>query len=47
MIDTTCQYYDGDEDCHKCVKNGFIFSCPANCPERFDKDINDDWDDER
>ena len=36
MIDSTCSYYDGDEDCHKCVKYGYIFGCPSDCTERRD-----------
>ena len=33
MINTSCPYYDGDEDCDKCVKHGFIFSCEG-CDEK-------------
>ena len=27
MIDYSCLNYDGDEDCHKCCKHGYIFGC--------------------
>ena len=33
MIDRACRYYDGDEDCDKCVKYGYIFFCPSGCEE--------------
>ena len=33
MIEKSCMNYDGDEDCNKCCKNGYIFDCPADCPD--------------
>ena len=33
MIKKDCLNYDGDEDCHKCCKYGFIFGCEEDCPE--------------
>jgi hypothetical protein len=27
MINMDCRYYDGDEDCNKCCKHGYIFGC--------------------
>lgn len=27
MIEYGCIYNDSDEDCNKCVKHGYIFSC--------------------
>ena len=27
-----CSYYDGDEDCNKCGKHGYIYSC-AGCED--------------
>ena len=27
MVRYDCLNYDGDEDCHKCCKHGFIFGC--------------------
>ena len=27
MINIDCQYYDGDRDCNKCCKHGYIFGC--------------------
>jgi hypothetical protein len=32
MIHKGCQYYDGDEDCIKCAKHGYISTC-AGCEE--------------
>ena len=36
MIRYGCQYYAGDEDCHKCSVCGYIFDCPAECEEYTD-----------
>ena len=33
MIYQFCINYDGDEDCHKCVKRGYIFECPPSCKD--------------
>ena len=33
MIDKSCLNYDGGEDCNKCCKRGYIFSCPSDCPD--------------
>ena len=33
MIDFSCLNYDGDEDCHKCCVNGYIFFCPSGCKD--------------
>lgn len=27
MIHMDCVNYDGDEDCNKCCKHGYIFGC--------------------
>lgn len=27
MIDFSCIYNDSDEDCYKCAKKGYIFTC--------------------
>lgn len=36
MVEVSCQNYDGDEDCQKCCKHGYIFSCPEDCPDYID-----------
>ena len=39
MIRHDCLNYDGDEDCHKCCKHGFIFGCEGcnDCETFFTK----------
>ena len=39
MIRSDCLNYDGDEDCHKCCKHGFIFGCEGcnDCETFFTK----------
>lgn len=32
MINTSCSNWDGDEDCNKCTKHGYIFGCEG-CEE--------------
>lgn len=36
MIEKSCMYFDGDDDCNKCVKHGIIYSCPYDCPDYID-----------
>lgn len=36
MIDYSCIYECGDEDCNKCFKQGIIFCCPYDCPDYVD-----------
>ena len=36
MIEKSCMNYDGDRDCNKCCKNGYIYDCPADCPDYVD-----------
>ena len=31
-----CMNYDGDEDCMKCCKRGYIFGCPEPCEDYVD-----------
>ena len=31
-LDSTCIYDDSDEDCYKCVKHGYVWSC-AGCQD--------------
>lgn len=34
MIDKSCLNFDGDEDCNKCTKHGYlIYGCPYDCPD--------------
>lgn len=30
-----CKYDDSDEDCYRCTKHGYIFSC-KNCKDFYD-----------
>ena len=53
MIEKGCMNYDGDDDCHKCCKQGYIFSCPDDCEDyinffghKHKKDGDDNGDDE-
>ena len=32
MIDRCCLCYDGDKDCDRCVKHGYIYTC-AGCED--------------
>ena len=32
MINKSCQFYDGDGDCHKCTIHGYVFTC-ADCED--------------
>ena len=34
-VEESCMNYDGDEDCYKCCKHGYIFSC-AGCDDYVD-----------
>ena len=34
MIDKSCLNFDGDEDCNKCTKHGYlIYGCPYDCQD--------------
>ena len=35
MIHMDCRNYDGDEDCNKCCKHGYIFGCEG-CDDYID-----------
>ena len=35
MIEYSCMNYDGDEDCHKCCKHGYIYGC-EDCEDYID-----------
>ena len=41
-----CVNYDGDEDCMKCCKRGYIFGCPEPCEDFVDFWGNTDGDKE-
>lgn len=28
-----CDNDISDDDCYKCFKHGYLFSCPSNCPD--------------
>lgn len=36
MVRTDCMNYDGDIDCKKCCKHGYIYSCPEPCEDYID-----------
>ena len=43
MIFTDCMNYDGDTDCMKCTKRGYMYECPDECSDYenfFGYDVN-------
>ena len=50
MIEYGCMNYDGDEDCHKCCKYGYIHGCEG-CKDYTDifgnvRTVKSWWEDE-
>lgn len=50
MIEYGCMNYDGDEDCHKCCKHGYIHGCEG-CKDYTDifgnvRTVKSWWEDE-
>jgi hypothetical protein len=40
MIDYGCPNYVGDEDCNKCMRFGYVFSC-GGCDEKDKKEVEE------